>query len=405
MRQIRLREWTPQTERLTDAERDELLDAGLVRVTPLGDDRFELRSESIIGTAVGEHVHLLIRPKVGLANVFFLLSYADGLTTWRPDQRFPYEQDDDFFTVIAEFFQAEVTRAERHGLVRDYQTREETLTTLRGRLDFAAQIRRRQDRPLPIECRYQEYVEDIELNRILKAAFRRLLVVPSLELGLRRRLRHVARAFADVDDIAYAPNDVPDLEFTRLTAHWESPGRLAQLILRQESLRDRYGRRTGIAFSVDMNKVFERFLQTVVRQVARRHGWTLASQAKRALTPGVGMIPDLVLTHHGVDYAVADAKYKRLVSNEWPNADLYQMLAYCVGLGLPEGSLIYADLESDRAELVRHHGLPLAQLHLEGIDLSGPPQLVLQRTHAVARRLVARAQARYRAETQADLVA
>lgn len=400
MRQITLREWTPKTERLTVAERDELLATGLVRVAPLGDDAYELRSESVIGTAVGERVHLLIRPKIKLANVFFLLSYADGLTTWRADQRFPYEEDDDFFNVVAEFFEAEVTRAERHGLVRDYQTREETLTTLRGRLDFAAQMRVRQDRPLPLECRYQEYVEDIELNRMLKAAFRRLLVVPSLELGLRRRLRHGARAFVDVEDTTYAPNDVPELDFTRLNAHWESPGRLAQMILRQESLRDRYGHRIGIAYSVDMNKLFERFVETVVRQEARRRGWVLDPQAGRALTPGVSMIPDFVLTRDGIDHAVADAKYKQLVSNEWPNADIYQLLAYCIGLGLPEGALIYADLEQERDELVRLRGDPLANLRLEGIDLSGSPQEVLEVTRAVAQRFINRAE-RHRSLTRA----
>jgi 5-methylcytosine-specific restriction enzyme subunit McrC len=40
--------------------------------------------------------------------------------------------------------------------------------------------------------------------------------------------------------------------------------------------------------------------------------------------------------------AVADAKYKAERPEGFPEADLYQMLAYCTALGLPAGHLIYA---------------------------------------------------------------
>jgi len=44
----------------------------------------------------------------------------------------------------------------------------------------------------------------------------------------------------------------------------------------------------------------------------------------------------------GQPTAVVDAKYKAEKPAGFPNADVYQMLAYCTRLGLPMGWLVYA---------------------------------------------------------------
>jgi 5-methylcytosine-specific restriction enzyme subunit McrC len=306
---------------------------------------------------------------------------------------------------MAAFFEAEVTRAEAHGLVRDYRWREEPLPTLRGRLDIASQIRLRRGQPFPVDCRYEEYTEDTDLNRMLKACFRRLLGVPGLEPDLRRRLRRRARAFGQVASVDYAASSLPQLRFTRLNQHWEPAVKLAELVLRQQSLQDRFGRRIGITFSVDMNRVFETYLEAVVRQEARRAGWQLAAQAARHLSSGIPMQPDLILRHHGRDLGVADAKYKRIRDLRWPNADLYQLLAYCIGLGLPEGTLVYAEAGAVGDEQVQRHGLPIARLRMGALDLTGPPREVLARTRVLARSLISRAEAARQASTPATRVA
>ena len=112
--------------------------------------------------------------RAGFPNLLFLLGYGAGLTRWR-DEHFPYEEDDDLLRAVAWLFEAEVARAGRAGLIRGYVDREETLATLRGRIDIGAQLRVRQSRRWPLECRYQDYTEDTELNRVIKAAHRRLL--------------------------------------------------------------------------------------------------------------------------------------------------------------------------------------------------------------------------------------
>ena len=56
--------------------------------------------------------------------------------------------------------------------------------------------------------------------------------------------------------------------------------------------------------------------------------------------------PDLVLREEGRVIAVAGTKYKLLdYSGEMPNADLYQLVTYCVRFGLGVRHLIYASAE------------------------------------------------------------
>jgi len=324
---------------------------------------------------------------VGLENLFFLLGFGPRITRWSETQ-FPYEQDPDLFKAVTWAFETEVKRTMAQGLVRGYQPRSETLTTLRGRIDVAGQLRTRQGRPFPLECRFEEYTEDTELNRVVKAAHRRLLQVPQLDARLARKLRHRYRAFDDVASVEYPPGSVPELVFTRLNRHWEVAGHLARLILVQQSLRDREGAVVGTTFTVDMNALFERFVETMVNEEARRAGMKLVAQAPRKLTTDIPIQPDLVLRGEGKDLAVGDAKYKELKPGEWPHADLYQLLAYCVSLGLPAGLLIYASERPPEKHVVERAGIGL---EIIGVQMTGNSRNLETRVREAAVRLVQQA--------------
>lgn len=83
--------------------------------------------------------------------------------------------------------------------------------------------------------------------------------------------------------------------------------------------------------------------------------------------------------------AVADAKYKAEKRNGYPDADLYQMLAYCTALGLYEGHLIYAKGNaSHAAHRVRHAGI---LIHQHALDLDQEPAKLLADVQEVARRM------------------
>lgn len=393
MRTIELKEYQAIPVRLTRSEALQLASTDTVDLKPLfsGEEQYELKAKNIVGTIVFPSLQLLIRPKIGLKNLFFLLGYELDIASWWK-VRFPYAEDPDLLEAMAHLFESEVRRASRQGLVRGYQARQETLTTLRGRIDITGQIRTRQDRPFPLECSFEEYTEDIELNRIVKAALRRLLRFPGLSPDLIRGLRFRYRIFDAVTAIEYAPGSVPTIDFTRLNEHWRPAAELARLILEEESLRDKIGETLSISFTVDMNKLFERFVEKVVNQEVRRAKNTnlrLVAQAPRQLAANVPIIPDLVLSARDKDIAVGDAKYKEPGKDKPANEDLFQLLSYCVSLGLKSGLLIYS------GNFDRHYRINQSDIVLEAtsINLTGEPEQIETSARNAARRLIKNADA------------
>jgi 5-methylcytosine-specific restriction enzyme subunit McrC len=97
----------------------------------------------------------------------------------------------------------------------------------------------------------------------------------------------------------------------------------------------------------------------------------------------VALRPDITWEVGGATVAVADAKYKAEKPSGYPNADLYQLLAYCTVLGLKVGHLIYAKGNEDP---VRHsvRGADI-EIICHALDLDQPPQALLASAGALAR--------------------
>ena len=105
----------------------------------------------------------------------------------------------------------------------------------------------------------------------------------------------------------------------------------------------------------------------------------ITSLDKRGL---VHLRPDLVWCNGRRPIFVGDAKYKRITSTDFPNADIYQMLAYCTAADLPSGLLIYASGESNPVK----HCITNAGKTIEvaAIDLSGQPEDILRQVKGLA---------------------
>ena len=181
---------------------------------------------------------------------------------------------------------------------------------------------------------------------------------------------------------------VPNLTFTRLNEAWLPAARLAQLLLRADSVRDATGPVAAISFTVDMNKLFERFVETVVDEEARLQGWELQAQGKRRLTDSVMMQPDFIVRRGGVDCAVGDANTSvlRLVSGARRPLSAPRILR---GAASVRGLLIYAETGTPRSERVDEAGTTMDVI---GVDPAATPRAVLAETRQAARHLIRHAQ-------------
>jgi 5-methylcytosine-specific restriction enzyme subunit McrC len=176
----------------------------------------------------------------------------------------------------------------------------------------------------------------------------RLLTVPRISAPARQRLQRLRRTLLEV---SVPPRGAPTPRWqpSRLNARYHAALRLAEIVLAAESFEHRIGEVTVTGYMFDMWKIFEDFVTIALSESLNRKGWHCQLQAPLHLDEQrrIAMQPDLLCRHGDSRVAVVDAKYKAERPEGFPNADLYQMLAYCTVLGLREGHLIYAKGNED----------------------------------------------------------
>ena len=107
-----------------------------------------------------------------------------------------------------------------------------------------------------------------------------------------------------------------------------------------------------------MATIFEDFVCVALREQMKPYGGTSTLQYKTHLDVGGDGPHQARLrldARPGAAEVVADAKYKAEKPAGFPQADLYQLLAYCTVLGLTDGHLVYAKGE-EPARLVEVAG-------------------------------------------------
>jgi 5-methylcytosine-specific restriction enzyme subunit McrC len=328
-----------------------------------------------------------IRPKVPIPRLLFLLGYSVHGAAWQASS-VELDEASDLVPAIAEALGRQVSHAIGQGLLPGYVPVEESSLVLRGRLLESAQLARHHGLPLPLEIRHDEFTVDIPENQILRTACERMLHLPRVADGTRVRLRRVLREFGDVATIQRG-DPIPSWQPSRLNARYHVALRLAELVLRATSVEHAAGAVAINGFLLDMPQLFEDFVTVALREsLEGSYGGRVLGQARRHLDVAgrVALRPDIVWQRHGSTVAVIDAKYKAEKPSGYPNADLYQLLAYCTVLGLRAGHLVYAAGNEDPARhVVRGAGV---EIICHALDLGKPPVELLAEVRELATRIV-----------------
>ena len=238
----------------------------------------------------------------------------------------------------------------RDGVLSDYVTREETLTTLRGRLRIDDQIRRRFLQVDRLDCRFDELETDIVENRLLGAA-----------LGIARRVcrdegvrRATSRYHAVMSEVCRPEAFEPAAAATELVvppAQRALPHRA-----RARLAVHRGGGRRGpagpggcgrsYAFLLDMNRLFERFVTRLLADAFAADRWAVRAQYRDQtliveeplLRRYAAIIPDILLESvdaHGRRRVPVDAKYKLYDEGKLDPGDVYQTFFYAYAYARP----------------------------------------------------------------------
>lgn len=389
MRRINLQEYVESKPyQLSAVERYSLKEAlPSLTIQPASgtESEYTITPSSIVGAVEMDGLSVLTKPKIGIPQLLSLACYAIGKVEFRPDD-FDFPDESALPDALAMGLASHARRAFSRGLLHGYITVEEALHTVRGRIRFDEQMRRRHGMPLPVEARYDEFTDDILANQLVKAAAYRLRGMRLRSPKARAGLGWVAAMLENVSFVEFPPNVVPEVEIGRLNRHYEGVVALSRLILRHSAFESERGEVRASGFLMNMNDVFQEFVTVALREALsvsdRQFGdrWipSLDEDGK------VKLKPDLVWRAGSAPVFVGDAKYKHGNETGRPN-DLYQLLAYATALDLPGGMLIYAKGEGEQAShTVRHSG---KRLVVEALDLEQDLDKILDDVKLLGRRI------------------
>lgn len=386
---------------LTPEQFEALKEAG-VQISPLDakPEGFRLTwgtATPRVGAVTVGDAAVIIRPKIPVDRVMFLITYAMDPERWR-DRTFPLAPHQDLPEACALSFSHHVQRAIRRGLLRRYRREEDAPYTVRGRIRFGDQIRRRRGLLLPVEVAYDDYTEDIEQNRLLKTALHRLTHARIRQRDIRQKLRSLRPAFDLVQLGSYPRGAVPEISYTRLDQHYRPATELARLIIQNCSLDLFSGNLASMTFLISMSQVFEEFLHVALGEALRLRpeqwrrgaGLRLDGDGVIKLKPDLSWWPSWNRQGGTLPLFVGDAKYKSTdvdeeIGSPVHHADIYQMLAYCIAANRPSGLLIYASGKKNSKELrIRHVG---KTIEIASLDISGSPSEILRDVARIAERV------------------
>jgi 5-methylcytosine-specific restriction enzyme subunit McrC len=305
-------------------------------------DCYRLTPAGHVGVIVAPNCRLVIRPKIPLRNLFHLLEPTARLPDV-PDQTAttPGTAALDFLASQLAALLADRVRA---GLHRGYVEQATQGRFLQGQLDVPAQLREPGGRKDVLHCRREDFTFDLPCNQTPKATAELLLRSGLLSACIQAALQQALHGFAEVATIELTADHFAGSD--PLPAAYRPLFDLCRLLF--ESLRpgDCAGPVHSAGFLLDMERVFERYVTRGV-QAAFARAQSVEVQPlftvsePQGVQPDLQMRPDMLVRAGDQPQQVIDAKWKVLSRSPLRTDDVYQVLAYCTALGVPQAVLVY----------------------------------------------------------------
>lgn len=225
----------------------------------------------------------------------------------------------------------------KRGIRFDYQRVEEEQRFLRGQLNVTAQMRQPPGRQHRFQIRHDVFLPNRPENRLLRLALER--VCKCTNEPENWRLAHELRGvLTEVPPSINQREDFKSWRNEQLMAHYQPIRPWCELVLGERSPMSVSGDWQGISLLFPMEKLFEQYVEVLLRTQLSQGAQLLPQRARHSLctydnTPIFRLKPDFLLEHDQRTWVI-DAKWKLVDSSDrskkygLAQADFYQLFAY-----------------------------------------------------------------------------
>ena len=333
-----------------------------------------IKAKSWVGLIHFQDFDVQVIPKLagenlGLVNMLTYTAGVAALKRYENERYLEILKKGSLFDLIVWIFCDACEKILAGGLLFDYERQEDSLTSLRGRLLIDKQYRRRFGKFDRLECRFDEHSSNILENQILALGlYKAGRLVQDDQIRIRtRKLWGILSETCNIDqiDINSARYDV---YYNRLNDHYHDAHQLAWMIIDGLGVEDLFksDKTPSFAFLLDMNSLFEQFLNKYLAEILRKQNLTLAYQHHdRSIIWDIfqnrsysQVIPDFLISSSNSSNRLAvDAKYKIYDTRKVDPGDIAQVFLYAYAFDhsvQPTAVLIYPteDKSDQRASMV-----------------------------------------------------
>lgn len=270
------------------------------------------------------------------------------------------EHFDNIYDLFAEILSKGISYLLKQGLHKQYILREDTIATLKGKLNLSGTIKERINQRARLACEYDELTVNNIYNQILKTTVEVILHQSDVKKERRAELRKLMLFFAEVDAIKPSQIRWNMLRYDRNTRTYQMLHSLCYFILQNLLLSTDKGTTKLPQFSDEhMNLLFQRFVLEYYKRhhpeckaIAKQIKWNMSDDVVDSSTMLPIMQSDITMTI-GERILIIDTKYYSSTLQENYNKkninspNLYQIHTYVMNedkqhKGNVDGMLLYA---------------------------------------------------------------
>jgi 5-methylcytosine-specific restriction enzyme subunit McrC len=213
------------------------------------------------------------------------------------------------------------------GLVKKYRKETGNVKALKGKIDFAGNIRENLIHKERFYTTHQVYDVDHLIHQVLSVA---LDIVTQFSRGTRLNdvCRRVQLDFPEVQKVMVNEQTFNGIKLNRKSAHYEDALNLARLIILNYSPDIKSGKEKMLSILFDMNTLWEEYVLATLKKECRGTSTKVRGQSSKRFWGSSAIRPDIVIEKEDGEVIVVDTKWKRLANKSASVEDLRQMYAY-----------------------------------------------------------------------------
>jgi 5-methylcytosine-specific restriction endonuclease McrBC regulatory subunit McrC len=238
---------------------------GVVEVNDVAIEIFPKLDATLLEASEGQPLSPSAKIEPVMHSLLWMIEVADYRDLAETETAHLEEGPASFIDLFAYLLGKNLLPELERGIAHSYVTFEDDLKMVRGRIGLTRQITQNWNRFDRVYCAWDEFTPNTAVNRLFKCACRFLSDRVNYREAMRL-LRDCQGMLSEVEDVlpATALRDVASLRFDRSVERFKTAFDLARRLLAGIGHNLGVGNTNTFVFLLDMNQVFEKYVQAVL---------------------------------------------------------------------------------------------------------------------------------------------